>query len=136
REVVDERETEDEVGPAALLEPPALDAAPAPARRCVGEVDDERQDPVRALAAQRVVELGYHTLLTVDRDHVLGVDRAREAPVVAAQVPGEVRAPRFPHEPLLALGVLGLVRRGLAVARPGRAAPFGLQSPDELQQPL
>src|SRR5438034_10195589 len=134
REVVDEREAQDEVGPAALLEPAALDPAPAAARRRVGEVDDEREDRPRALAAQRRVQLSDDALFAVDRDHVLGVDRAREASVVAAEVPGEPRGTGFAHEPLLAFRVLGLVRRRFAVAGPGRAAPFRLQSPDELLQ--
>src|SRR5207253_10920797 len=49
-------------------------------------------------------------------------------------VPGELRGPGLAHKPLLAFRVLGLVRRRLAVAGPGRAAPFRLQSPDELLQ--
>jgi len=59
-----------------LLEPPPLDAAPAPRRRRVGEVDDEREDGLRALGSQRLVELADDSLVAVGCQRVLGVERA------------------------------------------------------------
>src|SRR6266498_2854412 len=103
REVVDEREAEDEVGPAALLEPPALEPAPAETGRGVGDVHDEWQDRARALAPKPRVELPGHALVTVDRDDRVRFQRAGEAGVVAAEIPGELRGARLADEALLPL---------------------------------
>ena len=81
------------------------------------------------------VELADDPLVAVDRDHVLGVQRAREAAVVRAEVPGEPRGAGLAHEALLALGVLVAVRRRLAVAGPLGAPALRRQPLDELAQP-
>ena len=51
REVVDEREREDDVGVRPIGERRRSSSRPAEARARVGEVEDERQDRARAVAA-------------------------------------------------------------------------------------
>ncbi len=76
---MDERQAEDQVGLAALLEPAALEAAPAPCRRGVGEVHDERQDALVALRAKVSVERLDGRVVAVDRDDVGARARRRFA---------------------------------------------------------
>ncbi len=64
--MVDDGEAQDEVGPHPVDERRALARPPAEPGRRVGEVEDERQDPPLALAAEIAVE-------AVD-DDVVGVD--------------------------------------------------------------
>src|SRR6185312_10668720 len=71
----------------------------------------------------------------VEREDVPGVECSREAAVVGAEVPRELRGPGAAHKPLLAIGVFVAVRRRPAVARPLRAPALRREPRDELLQP-
>src|SRR6266516_2194012 len=116
RDVVDECESERQVGTAAVEQRPQLLPAPAEPGRRVDDVHGQRQDPRLAFLPQRAVEPVDDEAVRVHRDDVLGALRgdSRVPALVAAEVPDEPRAllgDGVRDEAGLPLGVLGRVRR-------------------------
>jgi hypothetical protein len=136
---VDQGQAESELGPAAVGEGQPFPPAPAKAGGGIGDVADEWEDRLRALAPERPEERLHDRDVGVHRHGVVGLGRggARVAAVVAAEIPHEPPPPRsgcLADESLLGGGVRLVVRVGLPVAAPGGLTGLPLEAGDELDE--
>ena len=124
RQVVHQRQSQDDVGPPPLDERAALPSPPPLRRRRIDEIDHQRCDVVASFAPQLAVQHLDDGRVGIDRDHPLGSrgGEPSEAAVVGAQVEDRrsSRTDRVSDERLL-LGERGaLVVVAVGVVRPGR----------------